>query len=158
MNQIEELQRQIYKIKRKVNDLERLEHAMAQNHGWIGAAWQKDPIRLGYSGTVRNSVSDTALAAGTNTLDSGAVPAGEIWIITNITVKMASGTINWLEVYMSGTTHSIFYQAPTTGIPYSRQGYWIMEPGDYMRLLILNATLNDDAYMSLIGHRVDIDQ
>ncbi len=48
----------------------------ARNYGWISANWQKDPLRIGYSGQVVQNASNTNLPAGTSNLNLAAVPAG----------------------------------------------------------------------------------
>ena len=48
----------------------------ANSYGLIGGSFQKDPIRLGYSGEGAEEVSDMSADAGTNTLTSTAIPAG----------------------------------------------------------------------------------
>jgi len=36
--------------------------------------------------------------------------------------------------------------APATNALYDRQGWWVQEPGDFIRLAVVGATLNDDLF------------
>ncbi len=134
----------------------------ARNKGWVSAAWQKDPLRIGYSGVIRGFFSNTALAAGTNNIDGTAVPAGEIWRLDNISVSYI-GTVTNVRLYAillsSAVEYLLYEQQPPVSIQeYDRQGNWILEPGEKIRLKVVGATLNDDAFLQYVGMRIDIDQ
>lgn len=130
-------------------------------HGYYSGAFRKSPIAFGASGVVRVNVSNTALVAGSNTLESGAVPAGELWVITNLVISYV-GTVTNVALYMSfysgASNVDIFAQIPpVSNVRYDRQGWWVMQPTETLRLRIFGATLNDDAFLVLTGFRVDID-
>lgn len=157
-----ELQRQINQLKDRLDELERQEYAMAQNHGWVGAAWQKDPIRFGYSELITEGVDNTSLAAGSNNLDTGTVPAGEIWVITNIAIRY-DGTVSSVSLTVALIIDTVLMgifgqKPPVSTVWYDRQGWWVLDAGDYIRLEVGGATMNDDAYLRVVGFRVDIDQ
>ena len=146
----------------QVNELQRLEHAMAQNHGWIDGAWQKDPLSLGYSDIVARVVVEQNLSAGFNLLNDSAVPAGEIWVLTNISV-LYIGTVANVQCTVLLNINGSYYQIwdfvpPASNRVGDRQGFWILHPGDYLAIEILNATAGDDLGLRGIGFRVDIDQ
>ena len=152
---------QLRTLEKRVAFLERLENAMAQNHGYIGGAWQKDPIRLGYSDVVRRAWSDTNLSAGANSEDDTAVPAGEIWVITNIAAAyvgtMTNVTLKFI-VYSSATEYRLCeFTGLTSGVWASWQGEIVLEPGELLRVGVANATSGDDLYAAAVGWRVDID-
>lgn len=132
------------------------------DHAWISAAWQKQPIMQGYSDTLRLTLSNTALAAGTNSLIVATVPAGEIWVIENISVRYV-GTVTGVSIgayFDEGGTLYVIYliSPPVTNAQYDRQGSWTLKPGDILRLFITGATANDDAHIQAVGRRIDIDQ
>jgi hypothetical protein len=138
------------------------EELLGMNKGWIGGAWQKDPLRLGFSAQRLINASDTALGAGANDVDSGSVAAGELWVITNIAVRYAGtvagvvltpGFYDGSNLFPVGEERSI-----TSGQWYAYQGEWILVEDDVLRLQVAGATLNDDAYIRASGFRVDIDQ
>lgn len=135
---------------------------MTVNKGWISSAWQKDPIRFGPSGIITEAINNTTLSAGSNTLASTAVPSGELHVITNLAV-MYSGTVSGvtmtIQMNHDGSGYQIFYQnSITSGQYYDKQGWWVLDASDNIQLIINSATLNDDAYLRLIGFRIDIDQ
>lgn len=138
-----------------------LEDMMA-NKGWFNSAWQKDPLRFGYSGLIYESIADTNLGAGTVSVDSAAVSPGEIWVITNIAVSY-EGTVATVEMQMqidhNGTRHTVAeFGSITSGLFYDRQGFWVLDTSDFVRLSITNATATDDGFLRIIGYRVDHDQ
>lgn len=157
-----ELVGRIETLTSRVDDLERLEHAMAQNHGWIGGAWQKDPLRLGYSGQILRVWSNTALSAGNVDVDDSAVPTGELWVITNFSASY-TGTVTNVSLRFTiksgASRYTIYHQGGLSSALYvDRQGLWILKAGDILSVRVLNATLNDDLNAEAIGYRVDIDQ
>lgn len=133
------------------------------NRGWISGAWQKDPLRLGYSAAIRFNVSETNLSAGANILAFGTVPAGEIWVIESFCARYV-GTVSGVQLRaivddagadryinaLDNLTTGLFYQflqAPIT-----------LEEGEILELHVTNATAGDDVLGSAIGRRIDIDQ
>jgi hypothetical protein len=132
----------------------------ARNLGYIGAAWQKDPLRLGYSGQVLTQVVNTALSAGTNNLDTGAVPASRIWIVTGISFTLV-GTVGaaagYVSILQGATTYTVFSESHLTSAEYyDRTGWYVLVAGDKVRLTITGAIANDDAYLNVNGFYVDI--
>lgn len=130
--------------------------------GWISSAWQKNPLRFGFSGLVSRLISSTTLAAGTNNLDDSAVPAGEFWVITNIAVDYV-GTVANVGVrarIVDGVNSPYLFEYNPTVSDHlgDRQGFWIVPSGANLRLTVIGATLNDDAYLWANGFRVDTDQ
>ena len=157
----EEYLEKLNELERRINHLERLEHNMANNHGYIGGAWQKDPIRLGFSAQRLINQVNTNLGDGTNNLDSASAAAGEIWVITNVAVRYL-GTVAGVVLkpgLFDGTNNYYFnYHASiTSGYWYTTQGEWILKEDDVIRLAIEGATATDDAYLRGSGFRVDID-
>lgn len=130
-------------------------------HGWIGSAWQKQPMLFGVSGTITRSWNNTSLSAGANNVDDSAVPAGEIWIITNMTSNY-SGTIpNSVRprVVLGGVSAVVdSIVSPSSGTIYVSQGWWVLEEDDFLRMQIVQATAGDAFYATACGFRIDVDQ
>lgn len=157
---------QVQDLQERMDQLERFalteEVMTAENYGWVSSAWQKDPLRLGYSGTVSETLSDTALSSGSNNINGTAVPAGEIHVITNVSCAYL-GTVSGVRllpaVYVNSEVVYIDeHNSITSGQNYQTQGYFVLAPGDYIRLQIEGATATDDGYLKFSGFRVDIDQ
>ena len=132
----------------------------ARNLGYIGGAWRKDPLRFGYSGQVVNQVVTTTLAAGVNDLDTGAVPADTIWVITQLSAAYVGtiGTVNLFVQHVTGATLRVLFSEShvVTSEYIDRQGWWVAAAGDKFRLRVTGATLNDDAYFNANGFYVSI--
>ena len=148
------------KLAVRVRKLETQVMSMGSSYGWINGAWQKNPLLFGYSGEKEIAVSNTSLAAGANDLDSTAVPAGEIWVITHVAMSYVGTAPTHIEAKTVGASAIMLFRqlAPVTTVVYDRQGWWIMEEGDLLRCTVAGATLNDDLYLWATGFKVDIDQ
>jgi hypothetical protein len=132
------------------------------SQGWIGGAWQKNPLTIGYSNTVERSISNASLAAGANTIDDSVVPAGEVWVITNLVISY-TGTVAGVVIQasrMSGGGSYIIYERRTLTSAqwYEYSGTIILKPGDNLRWICSGATLNDDGVLRANGYSFDIDQ
>jgi hypothetical protein len=130
--------------------------------GYISGAWQKNPLAFGLSAAVYRTWSSTTLAAGDNTLNDSAVPAGEVWVITNMAARYVGtfATVHLRLVIVNGGVGYVQFEIdpPHNDHIEGQQGWWVLFPGDNLRLFITGATLNDDAFAYATGFRVDIDQ
>jgi hypothetical protein len=134
----------------------------AGSEGWVSSAWKKNPILIGYSDSQATRYLNTALAAGTNTIDLAVISAGEIQEITNMAVNYL-GTVAGVTVEVKLRRATINYSIHewitfVSGVTQSWQGKFILKPSDNIRIIITNATAGDDFEMSLLGLRTDIDQ
>jgi hypothetical protein len=159
---IEQIIKRVNALDSRVSHLERLEQAMADNRGWVGGSWQRDPLRLGYSERIARQWSNESLPSGNSDVNDSVVPSGEIWIITSIafeyggtppptavTVRLSDG----VKVY------SYWAQAaPASAISYGREGYWVLRPGDKLSLRVVGAAAGHYLRGWATGFRVDIDQ
>ncbi len=130
-------------------------------HGWIGGAWQKSPLPLGYSGIISEEVSDLTLDEGNNVLGGTVVPAGEVWVISAASIKYVGDTATALTLFAfvdSVPTRLIYQVDPTSGAIYLITGQFILAEGDYMQYNVATATANDDGILDYMGYSFDIDQ
>ena len=151
---------QLKALERRLSHLERLEE-QGMSRGWIGGAWQKNPIALGYSGDKTEEVSDTSASAGSNNLASTSVPAGEIWIIQAIIARDVDNAPTKIRLNVTVNSTGVVLKtetSPVTGIWVSWTGEVVLSEGDQVTVNFEGVTLNDDIYMRYHGVRVDIDQ
>lgn len=133
----------------------------SRNLGYIGGAWQKNALGLNYGGAVEVDTSNTSLAAGTNTLNAPAVPANRVWVLNHIAMSYV-GTVATVALYVmiiDGSTTIRLFSQPSGVISdmyYNRQGGFILKAGANLRMVILNATLNDDAFLAASGYYFDV--
>lgn len=129
-------------------------------HGFYSGSWRSAPIPFGLSSGLIKRYSNTALSAGTNTLNADVIPNGEAWIVTNITITYigTSPTLIAAALTDGASSPTIYAQAsPVSASGYDRQGQWIGLPGYKFQGFVFGATLNDAFYMDLIGYAMDLD-
>lgn len=139
--------------------LKTIEDVQANSYGWQGADWRKDPLRLGYSDTLKVSWSDTNLAAGTNTVVSAAVPADTLWVGTSFALQVISATVTSFSyaLTMGGTTMVLQQRrSPVTSIYYGITGEFVLKAGDMFAALVYGATAGDNLYARVTGYSIDI--
>jgi hypothetical protein len=130
-------------------------------HGWIGGAWQKNPLPFGYSGFKGQYKENLSLPAGTSNLFSDVVPAGEIWVFSALSFQYTGTVPTAVNIQISdGTTFYIVYSvlAPVSTALYATQGVYIVPVGGQIAWQVQGATLNNDLKCWAVGYRVDIDQ
>jgi len=98
------------------------------------------------------AVIDLNAAAGTNTLNGTAVPAGQVWVITLGNCWNGNRGINMQLLIRdaSGALH-VFIDATSAGAGCYLvwTGWLALYAGDYVRAIFFNCVLSDD-----IGYRV----
>ncbi len=133
----------------------------ARDYGWIGAAWQKNPLLLGYSGDKSQQVFNASATAGTNVLTSSAVPAGEIWIVEAVSARNLNTAPS--KLILRATINSVIValedrQVIVAGEYATWSGAITLSQNDVITASIVGCTLNDDIYLQFSARRIDIDQ
>lgn len=126
---------------------------------WDGTVWRKQPLLYGYTSALGARKINNALAAGNNTLDIDAVPADEIWVVTNLAMRYTGTAPTRMTVTL--TIDSIGYstyrqETVVTQEVYDRQGWWVLAEGDQISMVIIGATLNDTAAVWATGFTTSI--
>ena len=109
----------------------------------------------GFKAIVEEMYSNTNLGAGTQTVNGTAVPSGEIWKITRFAYYVNSGSINKVQIYVSGLATAMILltdNAPTMNDWVPDQSEIYMQEDDYMVIKVWGATAGDDAYLEYAGH------
>jgi len=130
-------------------------------HGWIGGAWQKNPLALGYSGDGTQAQINLNALAGVNVLSLTAVPAGEIWIIQAIAAKDANNIVGTLtlQCVANGTPVPLISKAtPAVNEFVCWTGALVIKEGSFVRAVYTGVILNDDLEIYSHHVRIDIDQ
>jgi hypothetical protein len=138
------------------------QNVQARGYGWINAAWQKQPMPIGFSAVLSKDTYNPNLVAGQNFLVLPTVPAGEVWVYTNI-IFYYIGTVATVQLVaqnVDGVNNPYLFGVgpPVSAQIYDRQGQWFLGPGSYIRLIVNNATAGDDAEIGATGFAFDIDQ
>lgn len=133
----------------------------AANHGLVGGSFQKDPIRLGYSGLAVETITDLNATTGANTLTTTVVPAGEIHIVEALSCRdndnATTRVMFWVSV--DGTNVIIKFEATAAAAAWIIwTGAITLNPGDSITASWTGCTLNDDLTLRYTARRIDIDQ
>ena len=129
------------------------------SHGYVGGAWQKNPILFGYSDRLLININNEALAAGNNALDVDPVPAGWLWVVTNFVIMYAGTSPTCIDVFICNAATYVFLyrqRSPVSWAAYDRQGWWVLKEGDFIRYSVNGATLNDNLYGFANGFKVQL--
>jgi len=133
----------------------------AISKGWIGAAWQKNPLALGYSGDKTQEVAVADATAGTNSLTGAAVPAGELWVVEAISSRDTTSvpTSVLLTVFVNSVTLILTSQLTVAAGEFVNwSGAVTLSEGDKVIAVLYGCTLNDNIDMRYHARRIDIDQ
>ena len=128
--------------------------------GHTGTAWQKLGMLWGYNNTVSESVANTNLGAGYQTLDGTAVPAGEVWVISAVGGFFVSATVTALVLIamVNGVPVPIkSVLAPTGSFWHCETGQFVLREGDYVQLRLETCTAGDDGYLNYGGSKMKLD-
>lgn len=128
-------------------------------HGYDGSAWQKLPLLWGYSDRWFERVSDTDATAGTNTLDTAAVPAGYVYVVQGIATLNLSTVVTHRQGLRPGTYDMILQRTTGVGagvtLPLFPVGIALKE-GDTVRARFYGCTAGDDIHLSVVGYKMAI--
>lgn len=127
--------------------------------GWNGTAWHKLPLLFGYSEPFYFSDRDTNATADWDTLTTGAVPAGEIWIVTSISARDDNSNITQIAIFHSdGVSNNIVAQVfPTVAeqcVIFT--GWLVLSKDDTIWAGFTGTVLNDDIYLNASGFKMKI--
>lgn len=130
-------------------------------HGWIGGAWQRNPLLLGYSARHTELWNETSVGAGYTEAASTAVPAGEIHTVKFISFYQAGGASRDTYLYAHNGSNYIEMSVNKPLAPYGlivlHTNFEMME-GDTLRIQCVALANTKVLYGRLWGTRVDIDQ
>lgn len=136
------------------------------NHGQIYAGGDKkiviQPVERGWSEEWRANLFNLTLPAGLVTLPDTIVPAGQILVVENIAIRYVGTVTNIVlaaGLVVGGIQRVIFALTnPADGyITNTWRDYMksvTIAPGEYIQFFINPATLNDQAYMHVLGRRI----
>lgn len=156
---LEQLILKVNELQGRISHLERLEAVMGE-YGWIGGAWQKQPLLLGYSGDKTQNATASA-STGTNTLNGDSVPAGEIWIVQAISANEATNAPSSLElqVVVNGIAIPLFTETVFAAGKFSNwSGEVVLSEGDNVRAVYGGSTSGNALSLRYHAVRIDIDQ
>lgn len=131
------------------------------DHGYIAAAWQKQPLQLGFSDTISGQVYDVDAPAGTNSLNSTTVPAGEIWVINVISIVDLDNAPSLMQIGVTVggiSPYLITVTTPVAGLWEVWKGSVVLAEGDRIFSNLFAVTLNDSIALRYAGIRIDVDQ
>ena len=125
-----------------------------------GTGWRKSNLLFGYNDTVAESVVDTNLGAGVQSLLGTVVPAGEVWVITAVSVRIDSASatsLYGLAVINSVEVPFISAVPPSSATWYVACCQVVLKEGDRMKWIATGITAGDDGYLRYSGYKMKLD-
>lgn len=131
------------------------------SHGWVGGAWQRNPLQFGFSAVDGENFSNVATGTAGVGHNGTPVPAGEIWILqTAYLTNSLRAQVGHLEPSIGGA-YNMIVDGTTAGAWRGLiwTGRLIMEEGDLVRAYFRSGHQSGDSLVCQYSYvRVDIDQ
>ncbi len=113
-----------------------------------------------YKGVLQDQKYLADAAAGTNTLVGSTVPAGEIWVVTNICVANRRNDSGYVKIRMA----HLFDWPGVAGLPPLTKevpacwtGHFILVPTQRLEAIFYACIVNDDLYWVTYGYRMTLE-
>jgi len=122
---------------------------------WNGSAWIKGGLAFEYAGQLLGRVFTTTAAAGTNTLLSGAVPAGSLYVATAMAVRNANNVTTGRVVGIFQGSVQYWLGGDGGGAAdtaFSWRGVMVAVAGDNLLGILNGCTAGDDIYFYYSGY------
>jgi len=130
-------------------------------HGWIGGAWQKQPIIFGYSGLGGGTLEDASASTTGFSLFSDYVPDGEVWQVFAASVRncTSGGAVCNLSAPPTGPGVLMVFDMSAANRWYTYDGPMVyVGPGQQLRFAFEGVTVGDRILARFSYVRLDIDQ
>ncbi len=112
---------------------------------------------FGFSGIVSEEKSNTNLSAGNNALYGSSVPAGEVWVIKQVTLRYVgtSPTRIYAHLSVGGVAVELLdVESPVSGARNPAAVDVLLEEGDKVIARVEGATAGDDFYLRYCGYKL----
>lgn len=132
----------------------------AQNMGWYGGAWHKQPVTIGYSENL-DAVISAALSSATERVYGTTVPAGEVWVVTQICLSCThAATFIDMRKYIDLGFLGVVYRvsgAVANGF-YDRTLNLILPPGQRLAVHVEGSTIGANINVWYSGYKFVVNQ
>jgi len=125
--------------------------------GWLGAAWHKLAMLWGYSAHYAEEQFELNAAAGVNSLNFGAVPVGEVWVVHSFTAYSSQVTTTHIELSLIATGIRVRLIVRATGvalITVESPSTVVMHAGDNLRAVFTGCGAGDNIYAYAHGYKM----
>jgi len=116
-------------------------------------------IPFGYNNRYWERQYTLNAAAGTNFLAGTAVPAGEIWVVTNLRGVNANTNVSalTLQAYDGSTTIVLANKlSPGINVDVIWSGQAFLKAGDYVQARFDSCVAGDDLYLDIMGYKMKV--
>ena len=126
---------------------------------WTGSKWIKGGLAFEYAGQLFDRVHKADADAAQQVLASGAVPAGELWVVTAMMVQNANNAVTGRFLGIRKGAVDLWLATDAGGIggsAFSWGGTMVLVEADYVIAALLGCTLNDDLYLNYTGYKMRV--
>lgn len=127
--------------------------------GWFNSAWRKLPMLFGVTAPIALIGSNSNLSAGYNAFNSGVVPSGYIYVITNITIMYTGTAPNVLGVGANISTAGYMlrnWQTIVSAVYFGDTFNVVLAAGDYLTGFVWGATATDSCVLRSVGYSMAV--
>jgi len=127
--------------------------------GYDGTVWRKLPLLWGYTDRLAERAFNLDAAAGANTLSLDAVPAGEVWSVSLLTVVNWTSAVSSITVQLFEGANDYYLGlrgATAAVVSVEIQGPVIAKAGDILRVNMGGCTLHDVLAFYVNGYKMAV--
>ena len=127
--------------------------------GYGGTQWRKLPLLWGYTDRLLLQGSTTTATAGTNIFTLATVPAGQVWVVTGVSmmdVNTAFGA--GVDAYFTDgvATVKAWYAGVAAQWQTWDNTFLVLKAAEYLKVYFTGCALNDDLYANVWGYKMAV--
>jgi len=129
------------------------------SHQYDGSSWRKSNLLWGYNKTCQYTGSTTSDGSSPTSVQSGAVPANEVWVVTSCMTYQneANARLTLIHLVRSAADYTIaINNALATREMLGPQGYLVLKEGDYLRARCYSLASASVLALVFAGYVLDI--
>jgi hypothetical protein len=129
--------------------------------GWghDGARWRKDNLTWGYYDHLAEQQVNLAAGAGNNILAFTVVPAGEVWVVTGVSVLNVNTSVDVDARFNTPAVNVVVYHwaaIPLATWVSSLPLNIVLKAGDNMQAWFNPCVAGDDIYAAIWGYKMKV--
>jgi hypothetical protein len=129
--------------------------------GYYDGAFHRENLRLGFADNLGKYYVNAALGAGFNAINSDTVPAGYVWIVTQVAIRYTGTSPTNIFVVARPQGQDIVvasFQSPTSNVWYYERAEVYLKEDEYLSGRVSGATGGDKLEYEFGGYVTDVNK